>query len=69
VPNDSITLLRHRLKQRGVNLAHISTAAEVMCEILDEKIAFMEHDRNRQSGEIKALKARLDKLETKGQSE
>ncbi len=63
--NTTLTLLQHRLRQRGANVAQISTAAAIMCEIIDEKVAFVEYDRNRQAEEIKLLKARLDKLEGK----
>jgi hypothetical protein len=60
--NSTLTLLQHRLRQRGANLSAISTAAAVLCEIIDEHNSLHWHDRNRYGEEIRKLAEENKKL-------
>ena len=64
--NRSFESLKARLIRRGANLAHASTAAEIMCDILDEKEQLWFNDRNRYDERIKRLEAKVARLEERG---
>lgn len=67
--NKSIILLKAKLKKRGYSDSSISAAAEVMCEMLDEFNTQHWYDRDRYHDRIKALEAKLSRLDKASHSE
>ncbi len=61
--NGSFELLKSRLVKQGINPAHASPAAKIMCEILDEKEQLWFHDRNSYNERIKKLEAKVATLD------
>lgn len=67
--NRSFELLKARLIKRGVNPTKASVAAEVMCDIIDEKESLWFHDRDRYDARIKALESKVARLDKASHAE
>jgi hypothetical protein len=61
--DDTLKLLEAHLRKRGISLTAISTAAAVLCGIIDHWNRLHWDDRNRLTAEVKQLRDRIAKIE------